>query len=155
VEKYHPTGSGFSTSELMALMQYDRVNFERWVRHGSALVAKGEMEEAELKRILSTFAARLVWAREILEREKKFAFFERWAIRRLEKRLSPIAAQFSICEDVKKKAQQFAAMLGDKNSDAFFDTRKFSRFILSASPRLSVKDIFLINEAGVRDRVLY
>lgn len=139
----------------MALMQYDRINFERWVTYGSALVAKGEMEEAELKRMLSTLAARFVWAREVLEREKKFAFLECWAARRLEKRLSPIAAQFSICEDVEKKAQQLAAMLGDKNSDEFFDTRQFSRYILSVSPRLSIKDIVWIDEAGVRDRVLY
>ncbi|MDP2124102.1 MAG: hypothetical protein Q8J92_06940 [Parvibaculum sp.] len=155
VEKYHPTGSGFSTSELMALMQYDRINFERWVTYGSALVDKREMEKAGLERILTYFAARFVWAKEVLEREKKFAFLERWAARILEKRLSPIAVQFSICEDVKKEAQHLAIVLGDKSSDAFFDTRKFSRFILSVSPRLSIRDIVLMDEADVRGPVLH
>lgn len=144
-----------STMELVALMQYDRINFERWVRYGSALVDKGEMEEAELKKRLSSFAARFVWAREVLEREKKFAFLERWAARKIERRLTGTARQFSICKDVKKKAQHLAMVLGDKNSDEFFDTRQFSRFILSVSPRLSVKDIVRIDEAGAQDRVRY
>lgn len=66
-----------------------------------------------------------------------------------------MARQFSICEDVKKKAQDVAVMLGDKNNDEFFHTLRFSRFILSVSPRLLIKDIVMLSEHGIRDRVLY
>lgn len=139
----------------MALMQYDRINFEKWVRYGPALVDKGEMEEAKFKETLSSFAARFVWAREVLEREKKFSFLARSVTRRTERRLSEMARQLSICEDVKKMAQDVAVMLGDKNGDEYFHTLRFSRHILSLSPRLSIKDIVMMNEHGIRDRVLY
>ena len=155
MEKYHPAEAGFSTSELMALMQYDRINFERWVARGPALVDKGDMEAAELKRILSSFAARFVWAREVLEREKKFSFFVRWAARRIERRLRRTAEQFSIWEDVKREALNLAVVLGDRNSGEFSAMQRFSRYILSVSPRLTHKDIALIDEADITSRVLH
>lgn len=155
VEKYHPAEAGFSTSELMALMQYDRINFERWVARGPALVDKGDMEEAELKGILSSFAARFVWAREVLEREKKFSFLARLATKRIEKKLSRTARQFSIWEDAKKEARHLAVVLSDKNRDEFSATQRFSRYILSVSPRLAHKDIALIDEADITGRILH